>query len=576
LKIVVYLCALIVATACLALTIEFGLRNFLPDSYRGYLIEHADGKAKWAIGPYEPSQPATGFNAPVTLTKPDNTIRIISLGTSGTEGWLSAETVFNKYGLKPQPKSLSSYSRATEFIMNQIAEPSSKKIEVINLGVAAYNITDVIRMLKDSVKLNPDMFVIQIGGNETWTAERAQWSAFFDTDIPYLYSELGYELIGGKRSGWRTLSTGGNAFNPLALFSANPQPVVKEPAGRAEGLQPRLQNYAAELERLGSFVQRKQIPTLFLIPSQNLAGFLPFGSMAKIGTDDATIEKLNQLLIAALAEPLADSKDRYLEILQLDDGIAEANFQLGTIYLQENQVEKAREHFWKANNRDLVLKRLPSDFHDISRRFVAKYSYSYIDEMKFFESKSVSGIVGYDWLDDDVHPSRKAQFDLGKKIAETIVDKGWLRTLNYAANLQDLPNIDEYDAWTGFDQEAAGNMAYLRAAHNYLAFGRFRQRFMWDPNQAEFLDPILADLEIANANAPIDQSRHLAAGLNIALGRKENAREILASMNCRSSPERSATVQSGMMGVSQAIFGYRAPDFNKDINDLLVLEGCAQ
>jgi lysophospholipase L1-like esterase len=577
LKIVVYLCSLVITIACIALGIELGLHTFLPDVYRGYLTETDDGAAKWPIGPFEPAQPVSGFNSPVPQKKPDNTIRIVSLGTSGTEGWLSAATVFNKYGLEYEPKSLSSYSRAIEFTMNEIADPNSRKIEVINLGVAAYNITDVIRMLKDSLKFEPDLLIIQIGGNETWTAERAQWSTVIDTDIPYFYSELGYELLTGLQASWQTLIRGDNAFNPLALFASKPQPVVIEPPGRAAGLIPRLATYKAELQRLGSFLRRKQIPALFLIPSQNIADYLPFGSMAQIGTTDSEIEKLNELLIEALALPAADdARDKYLGILALDDGIAEANFQLGKIYLQDNDPDKAREHFWKANDRDLVLKRLPGEFHNISRQFVVQNSYPYIDEMKFFEAKSQTGIVGFNWLDDDVHPNRQAQFDLGAEIVKKIVNDQLLGDTGYSANLREMPTFEDYNHWTGFDEESVGHLAYLKGAHNFITFGRYRQRMQWDLNPGNFLDPVIANLDIANKYAPNDQSRYLSAGLNLFLRRQENVSSIFASMNCRASAERGAQVHAGMMGASQSIFGYQALELKTELEGLLAAEGCIQ
>ena len=573
-KIVVYILALLITVACIALALEFGLQQFLPDSYRGYLMPDRNGMVKWAIGPYEPSQAATGFNIPVVEKKPDNTIRIISLGTSGTEGWLSAQTVLNKYGLPPDPGSLSSYSRALEFAMNESAEPASKKIEVINLGVAAYNITDVIRMLKDSLRLDPDMFIIQIGGNETWTAERAKWSSLIDTDVPYLYTELGYEILTGIKAGWQTLSVGGNAFNPLALFSSKPQPVVLEPPGRAPGLGPRLENYSAELERLGKFLARKGIPSLFLVPSQNLADFLPFGSMAKIGTDAETLDSLNRLLIEALAAPPSESRERYMEILALDDGIAEANFQLGKIYLKENDPVKARELFWKANNRDLVLKRLPSDFHDISRKFIAQNAFIFIDEMAFFESESSDGVVGYNWLDDDVHPSRKGQFYLGREIAKTIVENELLGSIRYSADLTRLPTFEQYNQWTGFNRKSEGNLAYIKGAHNFLAFGRFRQRLLWDPEPERFLSPVLDDLKIANADASIDQALYMSTVINLYLGRSEEGASLIDSMKCDSSPERGAAVQSGMMNMAYMALGSSMAKVRKQLESELMSKGC--
>jgi len=576
LKIVVYFCSLLVTIFGIALVCEFGLEQLLPDTYRGYLVEENGENVKWALGPFEPSQPASGFNSPIKLEKPDDTIRVISLGDSGTEGWLTAKTVFNKYNQKWEPKSLSSYSRAIEFSMNAISDSSSKTVEVINLGIAAYNITDVIRMLKDSLKLDPDLFLIQIGGNETWTGERSKWPSFLDDDIPYLYSEISYEILSEVKAGWATLDTGSDAFNPLALFNSRPQPIVLEPPGRAAGIEPRLKNYRSELERLGAFLERKEITVLFLIPSQNISDYLPFGSMAKSETSDKKLETLNQLLIAALAEPGSDSKEKYLEILSIDDGIAEANFQLGKIYLLEKKTNKAREHFWKANDRDLILKRLPSAFHDISRNFVKKNAFPFLDVMKFYESKGSSGVVGYNFLDDDVHPNREAQLDLANEIVRIIINSNLLQSTNYYGDLNKLPTFDHYNDWTGFDQESVGSISYLKAAHNYSTFGRYRQRLRWDPKPDQLLAPVIDNLDIANNYAPSDESLYFSAILNLFIGRQENVEITIGKMNCNSSVERSAQVHSKMINAFWQILGNNKSHLNQDLRRMLASKGCNQ
>jgi hypothetical protein len=576
LKIVVYICSLVVALLCIALIFEFGARQLLPDSYRGYLIEEEGGNAKWAFGPFEPSQKATGFNTPIIISKPNDTIRIVSVGASGTEGWLSAKAVFKKYGQEWEPNSLSSYSRATEFILNDISGESSDKIEVINLGVAAYNATDIIRMLKDSMQFEPDIFLIHIGINETWTSERTKWSAYINDDIPYLYSELGYEVFTEMKAGWRTLDIGKNAFSPLALIKSRPRPIVLEPPGRAAGLDERLENYRGELQRLGDFLKSKKIPALFLVPAQNIADFQPFGSMAKAGTDEQQLDRLNELLVAALAEPFPEAKERYQEILALDDGIAEANFQLARIYAQENNAAKALEYFWKANDRDIVLKRPPHNFHDATVEFAELNGFPYVDVLGFLAGKSAGGSVGNEWIYDDVHPRRNAQFDLGAEIAKQIVGQNLLQPLNYSGDVQNIPEPADYDDWTGLDQRAVGSIAYLRAAHNFWAFGRFRQRMNWDPEPEQFLGPVLGFLDTANEYAPSDQSLFLSAALNLFVGRKEAAEQDIAEMGCSSSPERAELVYIQMSYASQRLFGQSRPALKKEMQGMLVLQGCVK
>ena len=261
---------------------------------------------------------------------------------------------------------------------------------------------------------------------------------------------------------------------------------------------------------------------------------------------------------------------------ELDDGIAEANYQLGVISLLENDQDKAREYFWKANDRDLVLKRLPSGFHKISHEFVEQNTFPYIDEMYFFDTKSASGMVSYDWLDDDVHPSRKGQFELGNEIVKAIVNGNLLQAAGYTGDLQQLPTFADYNAWTGFDDEAAGSIAYIKGAHNFLTFGRYRQRMRWDPRPAQFIEPIIDDLDIANRLAPSDESRSLSTVLNLFLGRSESAATDLAAMDCRVSVERSRQVYRLMMATAKTVFGFSGQEYKDELQKMLAQEGCAQ
>jgi len=575
LKIFKYFSSLLVALVCVAVLLEMAAMQLLPAKYQGYLVETDSDHVTWGIGPFEPSQAAVGFNTPVSVEKPDDTIRIISVGASGTEGWLSAKAVFRKYGVEYEEKDLSSYSRALEFTLNDAADGTSKKVEIINLGVAAFNITDIIRSLKDAAKLSPDMYLLHIGVNEAWTAERSKWSSYISDDLPYLYSELTYEVLTEKKAGWSTLDTGGNAFNPLALFSSNKAlPIVIEPTGRAPGFEERVENYREEVARLGEFLEEQGLPALFLIPTQNLADFEPFGSMAKAGTTEEELDLLNNLLLEALVLPDAEAKQKYLEIMELDDGIAEVNYQLAQIYRAEGDIDRARELLWVATDRDLVLKRPPSPFHKITREFVDNNGYQSLDLMEFFEGKSSDGLVGYNWIYDDVHPSRPAQFELASEVARMVMESGLLESKGYRGSAARLPLIGGYDEWVGFDDESRGKLAYLKAIHNHMAFGRLKARLFWDPNPARTLEPILGELAIANEKAPSDRSVISGALLLAFIGEWETSERMVDSLNCRGSEERANELATGFRVFTRVLLGRGKSPVKTQIREMLIEKGC--
>jgi len=575
LKIFKYFGSLIAAVALIAVVAELGIGRFMPDAYRGYLFETGNDQARWAVGPFDPALPSKAFNDPVRLSKPENTIRILSVGASGTEGWLSAKAVYNLYGVPWQEQGLSSYSRALEFSMNRIADDTSANVEVINLGIAAYNTSDVLRMLKDAMVLEPDLLVLHVGINETWTGERTDWASYVSNDISYFNSERAYEIFTESKSGWRTLSVG-DPFSPLALFGGSAQPIVPEMPGRAPGIEERLQHYRDSLASLNRYLQGQGIPAVIMIPTQNVADFHPFGSMAKPGTEAEQLQELNGMLIEALAATGASAKQKYLEIAAIDDGISEVNFQLAKIFQAEGDGEKALEYFWKANDRDIILKRPPGVFHDVTREFVVENGYPVLDVMGFLAERSEGGHVGNNWVYDDVHPNRPAQVELGNELVRIILDNGMLADANYRADLSKLPALNDYDEWVGLDDESVSELAFLRAVHNHMGFGRLRQRMRWDPAPEKFLDQILAWLSIANETAPSDNSLYFATAINVFLERNEAATSIIARMNCEASPERAAAVHQGLLNFSRQTMGYTKPDLGTELAALLNEKGCVK
>ncbi len=56
-----------------------------------------------------------------------------------------------------------------------------------------------------------------------------------------------------------------------------------------------------------------------------------------------------------------------------------------------------------------------------------------IDVTSLFEARSESGLVDYEFLDDEVHPNRPSQFVLGTEILKTIVDLELLPAKDYKA-----------------------------------------------------------------------------------------------------------------------------------------------
>jgi len=572
-----YIVAALLVPAVIMLGAELFSERLFPQDRHGYLHQIDDEHVAIYGGPYQPQSISSGLLDPIPVKKGDDVIRILSLGASGTEGWLSAKSVFNQYDIEWQPKMASSYSQVAEFAINSVANEGSKKVEIINLGVAAFNASDVIRMMLDAMVLEPDLLIFHIGVNEAWTGQRLNWPAYLDLKKPYFYSELGYEVFTEIKAGWKTQDPGAAGFKPAATVGGKILPVVPEPGGRASGMEERAEIYRDNLERLYSLIEYYDLPVLILIPTLNLKDFQPFGSIAKYGTTEEQLGHINELVIAAGSKRGAEAKAAYRQILDLDDGIAEANFQYGRILLEEGRYDEAGEHFMLAADRDMLNKRPTQLFLNMTREFVKANNLPYIDVTDLFQSNTPEGTPpGNNWIFDDVHPNRQGQFLLGTEIVREIVERGMLSGASFDANLTKMPQLSDYDNATAYDIEVAATHSLVRVTHNFSSFNRFSRRLAWDTNTDVFLGPIMEELGFVTDNLSTDEALHLGVIFNLLVANDAAAEESMAKLNCSDSPERAAQVAVELRKSFRRQIGNARWDVSRRLGEVMQQEGCVQ
>ncbi|TSA41699.1 MAG: hypothetical protein D4R57_00195 [Verrucomicrobiales bacterium] len=317
-----------------------------------------------AISYFFANRDRPGFNDQYHFYEPKgtNTVRIFTVGESAMKGF-------------PQPRNLAS----TAFLeaMLQDAWPE-RKVEVINLGTTAVASYPVLGMMTEALEFSPDLVVIYTGHNE-----------FFGT--------YGVASIG--RAGGKPWLLGVTRFvHSLAIVQAwTKLTAPKAPEGNVTLMERMVgrayvapddwsraaaaNNLYHNVHEMIQLCQARGVPVLVCTQPSNERGLAPIGQ-----------EKPG-------------------------DASARAQFQLAQSLYTSNQFPEALAVFQKARDLDTMPWRATSAANDAIRRAAGELNSPVCDVEGAFHTNSPGGSIGWELMDDHVHPTLRGQ----AMIAETIV-----------------------------------------------------------------------------------------------------------------------------------------------------------
>lgn len=335
-----------------------------------------------------------GYNDQYSFYEPKsaNTVRIVFVGESATKGF-------------PQPRNLA----ASSFLeaMLQDAWPD-RKVEIINLGTTAVASFPVREMMTESLAFAPDLVVIQTGHNE-----------FFGT---YGVASVGW--AGAKP--WRLQLT--RFIHSLAIVQA-----------------------------LGKFTSRR--------PSEDNRTLMEqMVGRAQVGMDDwrrtAAVNNLYQNVCEMIARGQArgvpvlictmPTNERGLAPIGRDPEAAapgasnaRAHFATGTALFAQQHFAAAHTEFLRARDLDPMPWRATSAANDALRRAARDLNARLCDLEGVFQTNSPGGSIGWELMDDHVHPTLRGQALVAEAILESLAQ--FQRPLHVSAEARArLPDWEIY------------------------------------------------------------------------------------------------------------------------------------
>ncbi|MCP4891497.1 tetratricopeptide repeat protein [Rubripirellula sp.] len=329
--------------------------------------------------------------------------------------------------------------------------------EVINAGGVSYASYRVAAVMAELVEFEPDLFVVYSGQNEF--LERRTFEGMFDQSA----LQRNVTALMGKTRTFKVLKgllkpdaeKSDEAPNTIKLagevdemlnHTIGPSDYHRDPEWRSAVVK----DYEANLERMRLIAKQSDAGILFVVPASNEKDCSPFKSELKSGIGDSSREEFEQLIqnldrvvsIEALDETQKEAGrersatiETRIEQLRaakvIDDGYAEADFELGRVLFASDAMPEAKLAFQTALNNDVCPLRATTGVQAAVRRLAEKSDVMLVDFDERLrqrcELENGHRILGKEYFLDHVHPTINIHQQLALWILEELRSRQWCK-----------------------------------------------------------------------------------------------------------------------------------------------------
>jgi tetratricopeptide (TPR) repeat protein len=338
------------------------------------------------------------------MPKAPETIRIIVVGESAARGY-------------PQPRSLAASSFFAAMLGDQKPD---RRVEVLNLGTTAIASFAVMHILDEAVAFDPDLVIIYCGNNEFYGAygvaslQRAGTSPTAMRFQRWLHS-LGLIQL-ATRLATRGTPGEGKTLMEIMVGRSNIPPDDPLRAAAARSLH-------VHLAKMIDLCRSNGIPVIVLTPPGNERDLAPLGKADAGSLPPAQRDRVMALTERGLAA--AESRpEQAIPLLEeattLCPALAQAWFALGRAYFASSRFPEAAKAFQAALDLDPMPWRATSQCVDAIRRAAAEHSAILCDAQAIFREASPGDAIGWELMDDHVHPSLAGQALIARAVIRSM------------------------------------------------------------------------------------------------------------------------------------------------------------
>lgn len=379
-----------------------------------------------------------------TAVKAPGTFRVFCLGGSTVQGRpYAVETSFT-----------------TWLRLSLEAARPEKKIEVINCGGISYASYRLVPIMNETIKYEPDLFIIYTGHNEFLEDRTYRWVKRIPGVLYKLHRmmlklrtySLAHELISKKGSNppetqnpWKTVLP--DEVDAELDYKGGLKKYHRDDVWR-DGT---IEHFKYNLKTMISMAQSAGIPVILVNPVSNLKDTPPFKSEFSVtGKEKDEVTRLQEQA-GMLGWNNAPGKIRLLEqAAEIDSRHAGLLYLIGKCYERTGRLAEAKKWYIKAKDEDVCPLRMPEPMHEAVLSAAADNNVPLADAEKLIEKNSPEGVPGDEWLLDHVHPSIRGHQLIADRLYEVMEDmklvsrpEGWLaaRDKLWKDNLSSLNEV---------------------------------------------------------------------------------------------------------------------------------------
>lgn len=400
------------------LTLAEGVARVVVEPQKGMLLfarlRANDGTLIWQRNPRSGSNEYPAYSE----TKPEGTVRVACVGGSTVEGMPFPELAF--------PVVLQRMLRLLK---------SGDSIEVIGCGAGGQYSAGEVRAFEEVLELDPDVVVLYSAHNEFHPANVARLTARAHHPVRAAIIEclaalrltIGVKRLLGIDESPQPASSVRDDYIPIRPIDGPEYPLV-------------LDEFRNNVEYIVRRCLELDIGVVLCTSVSNIRDFAPMADVFRVGLSETARARVAELIAEALE---AESHGKPKEALELadaaaaiDDTPATIAFVRGRAHYALGNIAEAKRHLEFARDHDGRINRAPTDFNAAMREIADRTPALLADIEAGFAAVSKNGLIGRDWIVDNVHPTIEGQALIARLVLESMAQANNLVT---AADLGRLP-----------------------------------------------------------------------------------------------------------------------------------------
>ncbi|MCK6485672.1 MAG: hypothetical protein HUU22_06060 [Phycisphaerae bacterium] len=343
----------------------------------------------------------TTFVAP----KPAGTIRVFCVGESAMKGF-------------PQPPAFAWSSFLGEMLSDVWTD---RRVEVINLGTTAIASFPALGILTESLTHEPDLIVIHCGHNEFFGAYGVASLHSSGNSPGAIRLQRGLRALGIVQCAQQWFGPRDDTDHDRTLMETMmgqaylaPDDPLRDAAARNLGVHAR-----AMVDRC----KAAGVPVIVCTLPSNERDLAPLGTDDISSLSDEEQAQLKAALsegLARLESDAAGAKQELQRVVDLSPMHALGRYSLGRAMFALAEHAEAAKQFQAAIDADPMPWRAPSRSVEAVRRAAADGGAVICDLAAAFRRASPGGCIGWELMDDHVHPSLQGQALWAAAVVETL------------------------------------------------------------------------------------------------------------------------------------------------------------